>query len=111
MIQTAKLKYDEKAVFFEREDFANDEELVQAIGSCIGALKKAAFQKLGEILTRIRAHQRHQSYLDGGVSFKRFWDEGNGIITALGEEASKLRALINAAQQGAPGDAPPTARP
>lgn len=52
-------------------------------------------QKLGEVLKRIRAHQRHQSYLDGGVSFKRFWDEGDGIISALRDEMAKLRALSN----------------
>lgn len=53
-------------------------------------------QKLGELLKGIRTHQRHQSYLDGGVSFRKFWDEGDEIISALRDEASKLRALINA---------------
>jgi hypothetical protein len=68
-------------------------------------------EKLGEILKRLRAHQRHQTYIDGGVSFKKFWDEGDGIISALIDEASKLRVLINAGQQGAPGDAPQAAGP
>jgi hypothetical protein len=50
-------------------------------------------QSLGEILKRLRAHQRHQTYLDGGVSFKAFWDEGDQLISALREQASKLREL------------------
>jgi hypothetical protein len=44
-----KLPYNKKAVFFEREDFANDKELAQAIGSCIEAQKRAAFSRLDEI--------------------------------------------------------------
>lgn len=52
-------------------------------------------QKLGEVLKRIRTHQRHQSYIDGGVSFRGFWTEGDEIISALRDEASKLKALIN----------------
>ncbi len=52
-------------------------------------------QSLGEILKRIRTHQRHQTYIDGGVSFKKFWDEGDEIIAALREQASRLRGLIN----------------
>ncbi len=50
-------------------------------------------ESLGTILKRLRTHQRHQSYLDGGVSFKRFWDDGDQIISALREQVSKLREL------------------
>lgn len=52
-------------------------------------------QKFGEVLKRIRIHQRHQSYLDGGVSFRGFWTEGDEIISALRDETAKLKALIN----------------
>jgi hypothetical protein len=52
-------------------------------------------QQLGEVLKRIRAHQRHQSYIDGGVSFRGFWTEGDEIIGVLRDEAAKLRGLIN----------------
>lgn len=48
---------------------------------------------LGEILKRLRAHQRHQTYIDGGVSFKEFWDEGDQIISSLREQVLKLREL------------------
>ena len=51
-------------------------------------------QQLGEVLKRIRAHQRHQSYIDGGVSFRGFWTEGDEIIGVLRNEASKLSELI-----------------
>lgn len=51
-------------------------------------------QQLGGILKRIRVHQRHQTYLDGGVSFRGFWTEGDEIIGILRDEATKLRALI-----------------
>lgn len=50
-------------------------------------------QNLGEILKRLRTHQRHQTYLDGGVSFRKFWDEGDQLISALREQVSKLREL------------------
>ena len=29
---------------------------------------------LGEILKRLRSIQRHQTYMDGGVSFREFWN-------------------------------------
>lgn len=54
-------------------------------------------QSLGEILKRLRAHQRHQTYLDGGVSFRKFWDEGDQLISALREQVSKLRELSKGA--------------
>lgn len=54
-------------------------------------------QGLGEILKRLRAHQRHQTYLDGGVSFKKFWDEGDQLISALQEQVSTLRELTKGA--------------
>ncbi|MFD0928514.1 hypothetical protein ACFQ1T_01855 [Methylophilus glucosoxydans] len=50
-------------------------------------------QSLGEILKRLRTHQRHQTYIDGGVSFKTFWDEGDQLISAIREQVSKLREL------------------
>lgn len=65
-------------------------------------------QRLGEILKRIRAHQRHQTYMDGGISFRKFWDEGNVIINAIRSETSKLRALANTDQQSSPGITPQT---
>lgn len=52
-------------------------------------------QNLGEVLKRIRTHQRHQSYIDGGVSFREFWTEGDEIISTLRNEVSKLKELIN----------------
>jgi hypothetical protein len=54
-------------------------------------------QNLGEILKRLRAHQRHQTYIDGGVSFKKFWVEGDELISLLREQASKLREQIKCA--------------
>lgn len=48
-------------------------------------------QSLSEILKRLRSHQRHQTYLDGGASFRRFWDEGDQLISALRTQALRLR--------------------
>ena len=43
--------------------------------------------KLTEVLNegakRLRAIHRHELYLDGGASYRAFWDEGNAIIELL----------------------------
>ncbi|MCK9383698.1 MAG: DUF4062 domain-containing protein [Nevskia sp.] len=57
---------------------------------------------LASVLKKLKTLQRHQTYLDGGVSFQEFWDEGNAIfesIKALGERLQQ--ALV---QQGAAAD-------
>lgn len=54
-------------------------------------------QGLDEILKRLRVHQRHQTYLDGGASFRNFWNEGDQLISALREQALKLRKLSEGA--------------
>lgn len=38
---------------------------------------------LAEVAKRIKSLQRHQVYLDGGVSFGEFWEEGDQILFLL----------------------------
>jgi hypothetical protein len=38
---------------------------------------------LDEVLRSFRALQRHRLYLDGGKSFREFWELGNGIVAKL----------------------------
>ena len=51
--------------------------------------------KLGEVLKRLRVQQRHQTYMDGGVSFRQFWTEGDEIIAELQALAKKLASLAS----------------
>jgi hypothetical protein len=59
-------------------------------------------QALAAILKRLRALQRHQTYLDGGASFQKFWDTGDSIILAIKGEVFRVREAIDTAQQSAP---------
>ena len=52
-------------------------------------------EKLGEVLKKIRGQQRHRTYIDGGVSFQRFWNEGDQIIRDLKDVSTKLDSMAN----------------
>lgn len=42
---------------------------------------------------RLRAIQRHTVYIDGGVSFRKFWEEGDSILVALEAAPSIVQGI------------------
>lgn len=54
----------------------------------------------GDVLKKLRGLQRHETYIDGGISFKAFWDAGNEVIESLHTAADKLNEVMAEAQQG-----------
>ena len=60
---------------------------------------------LGEVLKSLRSIQRHETYLDGGISFREFWNEGDKIIALITDIVSRLKEAIKEAQQTNPADA------
>jgi len=50
--------------------------------------------KLSECLIRLKSLQRHQMYLDGGISWREFWDEGNDILAEIKTVSEILAAEI-----------------
>jgi hypothetical protein len=57
-------------------------------------------QAFGEVLKKLRGLQRHETYADGGVSFKAFWDSGDEVLESLRSAADKLNEVLAEAQQG-----------
>ncbi|HEV2148528.1 MAG TPA: hypothetical protein VGR37_14085 [Longimicrobiaceae bacterium] len=57
---------------------------------------------LDEALKRLRSIQRHQVYLDGGQSFREFWEEGDRILDLLGTVPSQLMQVLEEAHRSAP---------
>jgi len=57
-------------------------------------------QAIGEVLKKLRGLQRHQTYMDGGVSFKVFWDSGDEVLQSLYSTTDKLKEILTEAQQG-----------
>ena len=57
-------------------------------------------QSLGEILKKISGLKRHETYADGGVSFKAFWDSGDEVLGSLRSINNKLKKVLAEAQQG-----------
>ena len=55
---------------------------------------------LGEVLKRLRSIQRHQTYMDGRVSFREFWNEGDKIIVNITDIVSKIKEASCKAQSG-----------
>ncbi|ULQ45570.1 DUF4062 domain-containing protein [Flagellatimonas centrodinii] len=55
--------------------------------------------EFGDVLKKLRGLQRHQTYMDGGVSFNEFWKSGDEVIASLKSAASKLHGLLAEAQQ------------
>lgn len=53
--------------------------------------------KLNECLLRLKSLQRRQMYLDGGMSWREFWSEGNSILTELESVGSLLASEIKKA--------------
>ena len=49
---------------------------------------------LGELQQQLRALQRHQTYLDGGVSFQAFWTAGDEALTRAKEIGQLLDGLL-----------------
>ena len=47
---------------------------------------------LDEALKRLKAIRRHQ--MDGGSSFKTFWDEGNAIIQMLKDVPRDIKDMV-----------------
>jgi len=57
-------------------------------------------QAFGEVLKKLRGMQHHETYMDGGVSFKAFWDSGDEVLESLRSAADKLKKVQAEAQQG-----------
>lgn len=57
-------------------------------------------QSLGETLKELRGLQRHETYLDGGVSFKEFWNSGDEVLESLRLTTDKLKKVLAEAQHG-----------
>lgn len=49
---------------------------------------------LADVAKRIKALQRHQVFLDGGVSFREFWQEGDDVLFLLEIVPALLRDAI-----------------
>lgn len=60
--------------------------------------------KFSDILKAIRGLQRHQTYMDGGESFRKFWEEGNAVLESLHSIGKKIRSVRDEAQQSVAGD-------
>lgn len=56
-------------------------------------------QAFSEVLKKMRGLQRHETSLDGGVSFKEFWDSGDEVLESLRSSAAKLNEVLAEAQQ------------
>jgi len=56
-------------------------------------------QEFSEVLKKMHGLQRHQTYLDGGVSFKAFWDSGDEVLKSLKPIADKLNEILAEPQQ------------
>lgn len=50
--------------------------------------------RLNECLLRLKSLQRHQMYMDGGVSWREFWSEGDNILTELASVGNLLASEI-----------------
>ena len=57
-------------------------------------------QTFSDVLKKLRELQRHQSKIDGGISFKAFWDSGDEVLESLRVAACKLNEVLAEAQQG-----------
>ena len=57
-------------------------------------------QIFGDVLKKLRELQRHQTKIDGGVSFKAFWDSGDEVLESLRFAAGKMNEVLAEAQQG-----------
>lgn len=51
--------------------------------------------KLVECLKRLKALQRRQMYIDGGVSWREFWSEGDAILIELAVTKELLTSAVN----------------
>jgi hypothetical protein len=50
--------------------------------------------KIDEALKRIKQVQRHQFYMDGGESFRAFWNEGDAILALLQSVPDEITKFI-----------------
>lgn len=57
-----------------------------------------------EVLKSMKELQRHQTYMDGGQSFRQFWETGDSAIEALRTIVGKLKEVRDDAQQHVAGD-------
>ena len=48
---------------------------------------------LDEALKLLKTIQRHQVRLDGGVSFKEFWDKGNRIVNSIKSAVGEISQI------------------
>ncbi len=56
-------------------------------------VEEGVFDTLDDVYRRLRILSRHQVYMDGGVSFQQFWEDGNDIIADLNSLDLHLKNL------------------
>jgi hypothetical protein len=60
---------------------------------------------LDQALRELRSIQRHQTYLDGGTSFREFWKKGDEILDLLTTVPPKIRQVLDGNLEETGGDA------
>lgn len=63
-----------------------------------GLVDGSSISKFDELLGMTKTIQKHQVYVDGGVSYRKFWDEGDKIILV------RAKYVINHIMQGYPAE-------
>jgi hypothetical protein len=66
-------------------------EEISSFGYIIFSYNLVVADDLEDILKKLRTIQRHETYMDGGISFKEFWDEGDKIITEIANIISRFK--------------------
>lgn len=64
------------------EELASD--LVELSATAKGSIGAEVSHKIDAQISKLKKLMKHQFYLDGGKSYKKFWDSGNEIFTNLG---------------------------
>lgn len=67
------------------------DDLTSFLGEFGSIVDEPARTKAQVLLRDIKGIQRHQTYLDGGVSFSKFWTLGDSIVTSMLELAALVR--------------------
>lgn len=81
--------------------------LIEYRATFAGKLDTTTIDKIDDVITKSKILNRHELYLDGGTSYKEFWEKGNELFLALeticdstasialSKENSKLDSDIN----------------
>lgn len=69
------------------------DELVDCRVSLQGQVSEEAVAEIDRLITETRAIQKHQVYLDGGKSFREFWQRGDRILAQMTDVVSEMRGV------------------